>query len=385
MRTIARRASLGGNVRTAALIAFTVGLPSLGLAQEYTDGQEAYAQRDWAAAETLWLREAEGGSAEALLGLGNLYDFGLLGVADPVRAFDLYSEAAKAGLSEAAFNVAIMHDMGIGTSKDLGKAASWYSFAALGGNPRAAYNLGRFFADGIGVSRNDALAAYWYGTVAGTLPSAEVALAALPTRPRTEAEMSAPEPLLLETFSTPSGPEARMAWQDRSSFIGATYHVDLIGIGPEGFGPWTTAQTPGSALSMSTPPKRNAMAWRVSQVTAEGYAASEWSTADGVPMATPPSGIVRFEFEAGDRRAEGLAYRLGGAMERFGSIVAYVPAATGIESSSVSYGYVQDADFAMEVAAFVPGIGLTGAALLRNGDIAPEEVRIRLAFAPDGG
>ncbi|WP_171054527.1 tetratricopeptide repeat protein [Roseovarius arcticus] len=350
-------------------------------AQGYANGQAAYAQRDWVTAESLWEKEAQEGSVVALLGLGNLYDFGLVGASDPERAFSLYLEAAKAGLAEAAFNVAVMHDSGIGTPQDLDAAASWYSFAALGGNARAAYNLGKFFADGVGVERNETLAAYWYETVAESLTSASDAFAALPPAPSNEsAEISAPKPLAMEVFALPAGAEARMAWQNRSTVSDATYRVDLIRIGTDGIAPLATARTPGSAVAIDLKSAETPFAWRVAQVAKEGYATSAWLTDKGEPMLMPPTGIVQFEFAPDDRRAEGLAYRLGGAMERFGSIIVYAEAEQDIETSAVSYRYPQDAAFAADVAAFLPGVGVEGALLQPDQDMAPEEVHVMIAF-----
>lgn len=381
MLIIGRRASLGDKGVRLLIFAIAFILPCPSWAQGYANGQAAYAQRDWLAAESLWKQEAEEGSAVALLGMGNLYDFGLVGASDPERAFSFYLEAAKAGLSEAAFNVAVMHDSGIGTPQDLDAAASWYSFAALGGNARAAYNLGKFFADGVGVEQNETLAAYWYKTVAESLASASDAFAALPpTLLNESAEISAPEPLSMEVFALPAGAEARMAWQNRSTASGTTYWVDLIRIGSGGMTPLATARTPGSAVAIDLKSTETPLAWRVAQVATGGYAASAWITDKGEPMLAPPTGVVRFEFASDDRRAEGLAYRLGAAMERFGAIIVYAEAKRAIETSAVSYRYPQDAAFAADVAAFLPGAGVEGAILQPNGDMAPKEVHVMIAF-----
>ena len=353
-------------------------------AQDYADGRAAYAARDWDAAEALWVEEAATGSPEALLGLGNIYDFGLLGEAEPARAFDLYQRAATAGLSEAAFNVAVMHDSGTGTPEDAQAAAAWYGFAALGGSARAAYNLGQLFADGIGVPQNPRLAAHWFGVAEATLPAAGEALAVLDTSSVQDAPLSAPLPLAAEIFARPDGEEVRLAWQDDGSPSGASYRVDLIRLGSDAASLLAARSTPGSAVAVGLPSTETRFAWRVAQVSDDAYAASDWQDGDGIPLPAAPVGIVRFEYASGDRRAEGLALRLGGAMERFGTLVDYAGAERAPAASGAVYGFAQDAAFASDVATFLPGSGPDGAVLRPGLDFAPGEVRVALAFDDEG-
>ena len=368
--------------RTILLLSLLAPAPAL--AQNYENGQDAYAQRDWEAAERLWTEESAGGSADALLGLGNIYDFGLLGPSDPERAFGLYRRAAIAGLSEAAFNIAVMYDAGVGTPEDSRAAAAWYSFAALGGNDRAAYNLGQLFADGVGVARNDQLAAHWFGVAARGVPAADAALAGLDPDAEADTALSAPAPLGAELFSNPGGTQARFAWQSDAAPAGARYRIDLIRLGSEAPSLLASQSTPGSAVAIDLPRPAADFAWRVSQVTPDGYAASGWQDREGASLASPPAGIVRFEYPADDRRAEGLALRLGGAMTRFGTLVDFEGVARDIESSGARYGFAQDAEFAADVAAFLPGAGPDGAALTPGPDMAPGEVRVALAFEDEG-
>ena len=89
-----RSSSRGARLWGPALVAL-LNLSGPALAQTYANGAEAYAARDWQAAHQIWRSEADAGSAEALLGLGNLVDFGLLGASDPMAAFDLYLHAAR--------------------------------------------------------------------------------------------------------------------------------------------------------------------------------------------------------------------------------------------------------------------------------------------------
>lgn len=379
MPTTAPRTSPGADALRAASLLLLLAAPRAAFAQDYSDGLAAYAARDWAAAETLWLAEAEAGSADALLGLGNLYDFGLLGAPDFALAFDYYLRSADLGMPEAAFNVAVMHDAGVGVDRDVAAAAAWYAFAALDGNARGAYNLGQAFAGGAGVPANPGLAAYWLRQAEASIPSAAAALDALPSE-APDAGPAAPDPLALELYTPPSGPAARMAWAGTASPADARYRVDLVRLADLA-APVASAETTGSAISVPLAAGADPVAWRVTQIAGDAYAASDWQGSDGVVLAAQPIGTVRFAYAAQDRRAEGLAYRLGGAMARFGVVVDYSPVDGADAESGVTYGYVQDADLAGDVSAFLPGVGPDGAVLRAEDDVAPGEVRVVLSFA----
>ena len=375
------RATLGP-VGLVCLVTFSGPLA----AQDYANGQQAYEQRDWTAAQRLWEAEAAAGSAEARLGLGNLYDFGLLGARDPERAFDLYLSAAEDDLPEAAFNVAVMYDSGVGAPQDLEQAAAWYSFAAIGGHGRSAYNLGQLFDNGEGVQENSALAAYWYDIASPSIPSARGALAELSPSTAAEAttELSAPQAVGAHRFTLPDGIEVRFAWQALNGPADAAYQVELLGIGDEGYRPLGTVRTSGSAAAVDLPELDTPFAWRVSQVKGDRYAASDWTEGNGGVLESSPVGTVRFSYDAQDRRAEGLAYRMGGAMERFGALVLYQGVATPVPISSVTYGYWQDARLATDIATFLPGLASEGAELLPDQSLTPGEIRVSLSFTGEG-
>ncbi len=380
MKRIVRPRSPGASASCGIVTALAFLLPNAVLAQSYANGQAAYAQRDWAAAEVLWRDEAEAGSAGAMLGLGNLYDFGLLGETDPERALELYQRAADLGLSEAAFNVAVMHDSGVGIPRDTEAAAAWYSFAALAGHSRAAYNLGQLFSGGTDVPRNDALAAFWLARASVAIPSARAALADLPPFGLQVDAPSTPTPLAMQVFTPPTGPQARMAWVDGASPQNARYRVDLIRMSPEGAFRVASGETTGSAIAVDLPAAESGMVWRVAQVAGPAYAASEWQTAAGGALAEQPIGSIRFEFADDDRRAQGLAFRMGGAMARFGAIVEYVPTEGEAVAGGVTYGFAQDADLAEDVSAFLPGEGPDASVLVSGPQSVPGEVRVTLAF-----
>lgn len=378
MPSIVPPASPGARMLRTSCFALLLTGPQLAWAQEFTDGLAAYAARDWARAETLWLVEADAGSADALLGLGNLYDFGLLGETDPVRAFDFYLQSADLGQPEAAFNVAVMYDAGVGVPQDATQAVAWYSFAALEGNARGAYNLGQAFADGTGVATNANLAGYWLREAEPSVPSARAALDSLPPAEGTAAP-DAPDPLAFQTYTPVTGPAARMAWAATASPPDARYRVDMVRMG-ESLTQLASADTTGSAVSIPLFEEVGPVAWRVAQIAGDAYAASAWEAADGTPLIVQPVGSVRFRYDEADTRAEGLVYRLGGAMARFGVIVDYDPSVTLQATSEVTFGYAQDAGLAGDVLAFLPGIGSDGPALRDDPDAAPGEVQVTLSF-----
>jgi TPR repeat protein len=344
-------------------------------AQGYADGRAAYDARDWDAAEALWRAEAEAGSAEALLGLGNLYDFGLLGAPDPERAFGLYLRAAEGGVAEAAFNVGVMQDGGIGTAPDRDAAAAWYAFAGLAGHVRAQYAAGLLLAEGPEASPG--LAAFWLGRVADRLPAAEEALAGL--APLGEGPLAPPEPLLARVFDGAAGPEARMAWRAGPLAPDARFRVDVVRLDGE-FERLGSAVTEGSAAAVALPGDGRGFAWRVAQLSGDAYAASPWQPGPGATLDRQPQGAVRFEYAEGNRRAEGLALRLAGALTRAGVIVSHRPLDAEPDASRVLYGFGSDRGLASDVSAFLPGSD--GAAEPAPGaDLAPGEVAMVLSFA----
>lgn len=350
-------------------------------AQDYADGQAAYEARDWAAAEALWLEEAESGSGAALLGLGNLYDFGLLGAPSPERAFAYYERAAQAGVPEAAFNVGVMHDAGIGTPVDPDLAEAWYAFAGLSGHARAQYNAGLLSADPGGGEGNPDVAAYWLGRAADTLPAAQDALAALEPASATGDGPAAPDPLAARVFRPSRGPELRIAWRPAAAPPGATYYVEVIRLGTEELQRLGAARTEGSGAAVRLADPDQPFAWRVAQVVDDAYAASSWQPGPGAVLIRPPGGAVRFEYAADDRRAAGLAQRLGGALARGGIMVSHRPLDTAPQASRVVRGYGSDAGLASDVAAFLPGLDDAAVLAEPDAELAPGEVAVVLSFA----
>jgi len=72
-------------------------LGAVGAGAAFEDGQRAFGNRDYAAAQREWVAAARAGDARALRGLGALYQEGLGVARDPVRAHVFYNLAAFKG------------------------------------------------------------------------------------------------------------------------------------------------------------------------------------------------------------------------------------------------------------------------------------------------
>ncbi|EAQ03413.1 FOG: TPR repeat SEL1 subfamily-like protein [Pseudooceanicola batsensis HTCC2597] len=360
----------------SALILALLGAPGPLLAQ-YADGEAAYAARDWAAARDLWTEEARQGSARAVLGLGNLRDFGLLGPPDPAGAFDLYAQAARLGLPEAAFNVAVMRDSGTGVAMDRRAAAAWYSFAAVAGHARAAYNLGLLHAEGNGLPQNPALAGYWLDAAGPDVPAAAKARDALPEA--IVGALTAPDPLGALRVDREGGQGLRVAWASAPTGQNARFVVQVALVAEAGAVPLDDRTINGSATEIDLP-KGAEILWRVATVRDGSYAASPWQDMAGDAADRPPSGRLVLETRPGDRRAAALAQRLGPVFGRAGVMVSYREASGDGSEGFVRFGYAPDREFAADIATVVPGVERVDREAAGS---APGEVVVRLVFDGD--
>lgn len=363
----------------ASLVLLWLGGAGPAVAQSFATGQQAYAARDWRAAEEIWIEEAKAGSAEALLGLGNLSDFGLTGEADPEKAFGYYFEAAKLGQAEAAFNVAVMYDSGVGVGQDRKAAATWYSFAALDQFPRAQFNLGQIYAMGDGVPKNPAIAKLWFDQAAGSVPAAAEALTTLDAP--VVAGMVAPEPLQIVVMDMGDETEARFAWLAAPGPEGAVYRVELIPADqarePKEV---VSAETTLSAVALPLDRPADQLAWRVLQITPDDYAASDWQLTTGGRLDVTPALKVRFEFFEEDRRGRGYAERVGASLARSGAVVTYDMSGAALEASAVEYRFTSDAPLARQIADFLPAVAGEGPTQSTDAALAPGEIRVRFVF-----
>lgn len=80
---------------------------------------------------------------------------------DPVKAFEMLTEAAATGHARAEDELGESYFYGRGVDTDYEKAAYWYERAARKGVVTAQYNFGYCLRYGEGVEKNPALAAEW--------------------------------------------------------------------------------------------------------------------------------------------------------------------------------------------------------------------------------
>lgn len=108
------------------------------------------------------LEQAENGSSEAQLKLGQAYQYGRGLPQDYQKALHWYEKAASQGEAEAQRPLGALYEMGRGVAKDFGKAAFWYEKAAEQGLARAQVNLGILYENGQGVEKDLEKALFWY-------------------------------------------------------------------------------------------------------------------------------------------------------------------------------------------------------------------------------
>jgi len=90
----------------------------------------AYDRSNYASALKVWLAQAKQGNVEAQVNLGEIYEKGLGGLADPAMAALWYKKAAVKGNSRAQVNLGHLYEKGLGVEKSLPTALNWYRKAS---------------------------------------------------------------------------------------------------------------------------------------------------------------------------------------------------------------------------------------------------------------
>jgi hypothetical protein len=88
-----------------------------------------YVAHDRASVESalkIWLPQAQQGNAEAQVVLGEIYEKGLGGTADPAQAAQWYSKSAEQGNSRAQIDLGHLYEKGLGVKKNTRTALKWY-------------------------------------------------------------------------------------------------------------------------------------------------------------------------------------------------------------------------------------------------------------------
>jgi len=90
----------------------------------------AYDRSNYASALRVWLPQAKQGNVEAQGMVGEIYEKGLGGLADPALAAQWYKKAALQGSSRAQINLGYLYEKGLGVEKSLPEALNWYRKAS---------------------------------------------------------------------------------------------------------------------------------------------------------------------------------------------------------------------------------------------------------------
>jgi hypothetical protein len=148
---------------------------TLGLAaeQDLIEAKRLYTARDYAAARRLFERMANAGNAEAMRGLGLLYELGDGVPQDYGQARQWFEKAAAAGDAWAMSYLGSSYEFGwLGEQQDYGQARQWFEKAAAAGDALAMTDLGRLYAEGLGVRQDYGQARQWFekAAAAQTVP-----------------------------------------------------------------------------------------------------------------------------------------------------------------------------------------------------------------------
>lgn len=135
------------------LFALVLSILAIGSqAQTVQDGLTAYKQKDYETALRILTPLAEGGDAEAQLGVGNMHLFGRGVPQNVTQAIQWFQKSAHRGNVNAQNTLGVMYAFGRGVAQDFGEAVKWYRLAAMQRDALALHNLGMMYAQGRGVS-----------------------------------------------------------------------------------------------------------------------------------------------------------------------------------------------------------------------------------------
>lgn len=102
------------------------------------------------------LNEAEKGSPQAMLSLGNLYEQGVGAPRNLIKALEWYQKAADADLAEGYYNVGVAYEIGLGNSGNLPRAVQNFEKAVQKNLPQAMEKMADLYFGGIGVKQDNA-------------------------------------------------------------------------------------------------------------------------------------------------------------------------------------------------------------------------------------
>jgi TPR repeat protein len=115
------------------------------------DCSDLIGRKDFSAARTQCLQQADQGDAGAAYQLAVLYAQGQGGSIDLPVSVSWLKRAARSGNIEAMYNLAVAYFQGKGTAVDRAQALYWYERAASARHPGAMRDLAAIYAEGQGV------------------------------------------------------------------------------------------------------------------------------------------------------------------------------------------------------------------------------------------
>ena len=162
------------------LVCSVLLLPFGALADEFDQGNTAFAAGDFSEAYRIWRPAAEAGDARAQFGIASLYDRGQGVEVNYFLSASWYQRSARQGLAIAQFNLGNAFHHGRGVAQDDNEAVRLWELAAQQGLPSAQYNLGTQYMLGLGVKQDQVEARRWYQQAAeGGHPGAKRILSGL--------------------------------------------------------------------------------------------------------------------------------------------------------------------------------------------------------------
>jgi hypothetical protein len=120
----------------------------------YNEALEAYNNKDYDTALSIWRNLADEGSADAQYALGDAYFKGQGVSRDLNESMKWFERAAKSGNARAMFNIGAAYWEGNGTRQSYAEAVEWWEKSAATGQSEAQYNLGLAYYFGKGVEKD---------------------------------------------------------------------------------------------------------------------------------------------------------------------------------------------------------------------------------------
>ena len=161
-------------------------------ANEWEMATEAYRNKDYTAALSIWQRLAEEGDRDAQYAVGVIHYKGQGVRKDLESALEWFQKAADHGHRDAMFNLGVAAWEGKGLPKSYATAVKWWKEAAAKGDPASQYNLGLAYSLGKGAEQDDDKAQALLASAADSgHAGARRALPAIQNRIATQATLSA--------------------------------------------------------------------------------------------------------------------------------------------------------------------------------------------------